>query len=296
MIFSEATQRRLRSRDGVEVTYWLHQTAAPRGLLLLLHGAASNHTRWAEFLAATSLTDRWNVICPDLRGHGESPTRGDLSLPRLCDDLLQLIDTQPPLRVVIIGHSLGANLALHFAARHVERVSALVLIDPVQREITTHPVQRAFARGALWFVLRGVNVVNACGVRRRDLPELDLARLDVKARALIAAGREADMKRRYSSTFEDLKYFPVAVYVQDVLNVLEPLPVPSRAIPSLMLLSTSGNGPEVDNNRALARRLAQCTLVEIPCNHWILTVAPDAARRAIEDYLATAGDFFTGAQ
>jgi pimeloyl-ACP methyl ester carboxylesterase len=279
-----AQRRAYRASDGVEIAYWFHSVQAPRGLLIFLHGAASNHTRWDEFLHATALTGEWNVVSPDLRGHGLSSARGDLSIARHCDDLVRLLDLHPASRVALVGHSLGANLALHFTARHPGRVSNLVLVDPVMRTLVEQPVRRTVARGALRVLLRVVQALGAVGVRRGKLAELDLTRLDRRARELIAAGREAEMRRLYSSTLEDLKYVPVAVYLQDVLNVLEPLPAVLPSLPALMLLSTGDETPELANNRRLARQLGICRVVEISCNHWIMTVAPEQARAAIEDY------------
>jgi pimeloyl-ACP methyl ester carboxylesterase len=282
----DAKQCVFRARDGIEIAYWLHRADAPRGLLVLLHGAASNHTRWDAFLHSTSLLRDWDVVSPDLRGHGRSATRGDLSIARHCEDLAQLLESYPTSPVVMFGHSLGANLALHFAARRPERVARLVLIDPVIRSILGHPARRGVARRALRMLLAVVSALSAIGLHRRTLRELDLTRLDMRARELIAAGREPEMRRLYSSMFEDLKYVPVAVYVQDVLNVLEPLPEALPRMPALMLLSTGDETPELSNNRALARRLEHCEVIEVPCNHWIMTVAPELARRAIEDYLS----------
>lgn len=286
MIGSTSYKFSLRAHDGVDVTYWVRRAAAPRGTLLLLHGAASNHTRWETFLQTTSLTQTWNVLCPDLRGHAASLTRGDMSLTRHCEDLVQMLEAHPAAGIIIVGHSLGANLALHFAARHPDRIHALVLIDPVVRDVALRPVMRGLARSVLRILLWAARALNRLGVKRRRFPELNLAELDAIARTLLGAGREAEMKRLYSSAFNDFRYFPVASYLQDVLNVIQPLPSRLPDVPALMLLSTGEDTPELANNRALARRLTRCTVVEIPCNHWILTVAPEPARMAIEKFVA----------
>lgn len=286
MIESTPHKFSLRTRDGVDVAYWVRRATAPRGTLLLLHGAASNHTRWEAFLQTTSLTQTWNALCPDLRGHAASLTRGDMSLTRHCEDLVQMLEAHPAADIIVVGHSLGANLALHFAARHPDRIHALVLIDPVVRDVALRPLTRGLARGVLHVLLWATRALNRLGVKRHRFPELNLTELDAIARKLLDAGRETEMKRLYSSTFEDLKYLPVSAYLQDVLNVIQPLPSRLPDVPALMLLSTGQDTPELANNRALARRLTRCTVVEIPCNHWILTVAPEPARMAIEKFVA----------
>ncbi len=66
----------------------------------------------------------------DLRGRGDSdkPEEG-YSVPLHAADLAELIDELGLQRPVIVGHSLGAMIALYFAAHYPEKLSKLVLID-----------------------------------------------------------------------------------------------------------------------------------------------------------------------
>ena len=70
------------------------------------------------------------MIAYDLRGRGESdkPEEG-YSLTQHNQDLLGLLDHFALKRAVLVGHSLGAHIAVRFAARHPERVAKLVLVD-----------------------------------------------------------------------------------------------------------------------------------------------------------------------
>jgi pimeloyl-ACP methyl ester carboxylesterase len=82
--------------DGVRIAYRRTAARKPAGKapVLLLHGLASNMTRWSEFVERTTLADDRDVIRVDLRGHGDSPTRGRISLQLWCDDLLALLDAE----------------------------------------------------------------------------------------------------------------------------------------------------------------------------------------------------------
>ncbi|HET9922873.1 MAG TPA: alpha/beta hydrolase [Methylomirabilota bacterium] len=96
--------------------------------IVCVHGLTANHTCWAS--VADLLSPAYRVIAYDLRGRGESdkPDKG-YSLALHNDDLEGLLDHFGLKKPVLVGHSLGAHIALRFAATHPERVSKLVLVD-----------------------------------------------------------------------------------------------------------------------------------------------------------------------
>lgn len=271
--------------DGARISYWQHQAPKSRGVLLFIHGVASNHTRFSEFLQHTELTRRWDTLRLDLRGHAESVDRGAIGIDVWCADLYALLDVCGYARAVLVGHSLGANVAAHFAQRHAARVAGLIFIDPVQPQALHWWLPSRVARAALKAAAGIMRRLGAVGLHRRELTVLDLEHLDRQARALLAQGRDADMARLYSSSWEDLKYFPTATYLQDIVQVFEPLPLQMAKVPALMLLSVGSGSASVELNRAYAASVPHCDIVEIKCNHWILTAAPDTARVAIEAWV-----------
>ena len=96
--------------------------------VVCIHGLTANHTCWAS--VADLLSPAYRLIAYDLRGRGESdkPETG-YSLALHNEDLAGLLDHFGLKRAVLVGHSLGAHIAVRFAAMHPERVSKLVLID-----------------------------------------------------------------------------------------------------------------------------------------------------------------------
>lgn len=100
-----------------------------RGLpVVCIHGLTANHTCWAS--VADLLSPAHRLIAYDLRGRGESdkPEKG-YSLTLHGEDLLGLLDHFGLKKAVLVGHSLGAHIAVRFAATHPERVARLVLVD-----------------------------------------------------------------------------------------------------------------------------------------------------------------------
>ncbi|SHL26328.1 Pimeloyl-ACP methyl ester carboxylesterase [Bradyrhizobium lablabi] len=95
--------------------------------VVLLHGAGFDHTTWA-------LHSRWfahhgfNVLAPDLPGHGRSSGAPLPTIADMADWTAALLDTAGAGKAKLVGHSMGSLIALETAARHPAKVSALSLI------------------------------------------------------------------------------------------------------------------------------------------------------------------------
>jgi pimeloyl-ACP methyl ester carboxylesterase len=96
--------------------------------IVCIHGLTANHTCWASM--ADVLASDYRLIAYDLRGRGESekPDKG-YSLEIHGEDLGRLLDHFKLGKAILMGHSLGAHIALRFAVKHPARVAKLVLVD-----------------------------------------------------------------------------------------------------------------------------------------------------------------------
>lgn len=116
--------------------------------VVLLHGAGfDGESNFYRIIPA--LTDHYRLIVPDHRAHGRSDrTRGRIDIETFADDLEQVLDALGIDRVAVFGYSMGGMVALSFAARHPERVTALVLGATAARAF--EPV-RGPLRVGMWF-------------------------------------------------------------------------------------------------------------------------------------------------
>ena len=116
------TSQRLR----LHYADWGNPSAPP---LILLHGGRDHCRSW-DWVAA-SLRDRFHVIAPDLRGHGDSAwsSTGQYSMASYVYDLAQLIHAEGLGPISIVAHSLGGNIALRYAGIYPEHVTRLVAIE-----------------------------------------------------------------------------------------------------------------------------------------------------------------------
>lgn len=118
--------------------------------LVLLHGFTSSGAAWSDALKRWS--SRYHVIAPDARGHGRSRRFDDEELAepdfavmtRDAADIIQTVaESSPHQPIVVIGHSMGARIALHATEDRAELVSAVILEDPVWHlDHPYRPIQR----------------------------------------------------------------------------------------------------------------------------------------------------------
>lgn len=97
---------------------------------LFVHSLGGNGGQWA--LQLDHLRRQRRALAVDLRGHGESDPadNGVYDVPALAADVKAVADHFALRRFVLVGHSLGAAVAIAYAAAHPERVAGLVLVDP----------------------------------------------------------------------------------------------------------------------------------------------------------------------
>jgi alpha-beta hydrolase superfamily lysophospholipase len=130
---------RFTGARGVEI-YWQGRLPAgePTGVLLVVHGLGEHSGRYGNVEDAV-LPDGWAVYGLDHRGHGRSGGRRT-HLVRYDDWLAdldafrrQVVARHDGLPVVMLGHSMGGQIALAYALEHQDTLSGLVLSAPALR-------------------------------------------------------------------------------------------------------------------------------------------------------------------
>ncbi len=95
--------------------------------VVLVHGVTASHLAW-QFVAEALPGIR--VVAPDLRGRGRSNTvGGGAGMARHADDLAEIFAALELTATVVVGHSMGAFVAVVFADRHPDLVTELILVD-----------------------------------------------------------------------------------------------------------------------------------------------------------------------
>lgn len=109
--------------NGVEIAY---EDLGSGPVVVLLHGYPFNRSLWRD--QASALCDKFRMIVPDLRGHGESAvTSGTATMEAMANDVASLLDRLNISDATIGGLSMGGYVALAFYRLFPARVQSLVL-------------------------------------------------------------------------------------------------------------------------------------------------------------------------
>ena len=95
--------------------------------VLIMHGLFGSSTNFKGI--ARRLAERCRVISVDLRNHGRSPWDDDVSYEAMSGDVVTLMDRLALDDAVLVGHSMGAKVAMTLALTHPGRAAALAVVD-----------------------------------------------------------------------------------------------------------------------------------------------------------------------
>jgi pimeloyl-ACP methyl ester carboxylesterase len=196
----ELRSRRAAVRPGVSL---VHDDLGPAdGVpVLLVHGHPFDRSMWrpqAEALVAAG----YRVILPDLRGYGASGvTPGTTAWHDFAEDLAALLRFAGVPRAVVVGLSMGGQIAMEFHRLHPERTAALVLADtsPVAETEEGRAWRNTLADRLLTEGMGGyaAEVLDRMITPRHvtTLPEV-AAQVDAMMRATVPAGAAAALRAR----------------------------------------------------------------------------------------------------
>jgi len=171
--------------------------------LLLLHGYPQTHAMWHEI--APDLARDYTVVCPDLRGYGDSskpkglPDHSNYSKRAMAQDMAEVMTALGHRRFHLAGHDRGARVAHRLARDHGGRVQTLAVLDIVPTLKMYESTSQGFATAYYhWFFL----------IQKPPLPEQLLAG-HVPGYVLDRLGKGAPFaraaRREYERAFRDPK-------------------------------------------------------------------------------------------
>ena len=153
-LFPGFANRRIRT-SGATINVRVGGSGVP---LLLLHGYPQTHAMWHK--VAPQLAREFTVVCPDLRGYGESskprglPDHANYSKRAMALDMVEVMESLGYVAFHLVGHDRGGRVAHRLARDHGRRVRSLAVLDisPTLKmyESTTMQFAKAYYH---WFFL-----------------------------------------------------------------------------------------------------------------------------------------------
>jgi haloacetate dehalogenase len=261
--------------------------------LLLLHGYPQTHVMWHRI--APTLAQRFTVVCPDLRGYGDSDKPfggGDHSAYSKRVMALDQVAVMRHLgfeRFAVAGHDRGARVALRLALDHPDAVSHLAILDiiPTKTIYETVDQQRATTVWRYFFL-----------IQPRDLPERLIAgdrrgylhwTLNewCATPGALAGDALAEYERCFDpatihATCEDYRAGATIDLEHDRGDASRQL-----ACPTLVLWSRPGIGNTYDVPGIWHERAPHFTAAALDCGHFLAEERPQETTDALRSFLST---------
>ncbi len=285
------------SLDGSPLFYESWGERGARTPVLLCDGIGCDGYVWRYL--RQDLADRFGLH-PHYRGHGRTapprdPTR--VTIEDLADDVACVLDDALVDRAVLIGHSMGVQVALETYRRHRERVAGLVLVCGAP----SHPLETFRGSAALEDLLPTIQrwIHRVPGVINR------VTRLVLPTRLAYEIATRFEIRRELVEPADFMPYLEGMARIDARLFVAmlsaagqhsaEDL-LPDIAVPVLVVAGERDGFTPPERSRAMAAAIPSCELLEVPSSsHTAPIERPHLVDWTVRDFVARRVDHDTGA-
>ncbi|MAT83071.1 MAG: alpha/beta hydrolase [Gammaproteobacteria bacterium] len=262
--------------------------------MLLVHGVQDHCRSWDWF--AEAFCDRFHVVAPDLRGHGDSEWVRGSSYHHLdyVYDLDQLVRQRGLAPSVVVSHSMGGTLASILAGVYPDAVTALVIIEGVGLWPGWNGGGDPAARIDEW--IRTTRSLASRLPRRYATLEEAYSRMQQandhlspeQARHLTVHGSHRNEDGTYSWKFDNYTHaWPAYRMPVDDLTALW-----SRITCPVLIINGGDGFPHRIGQDGTLDHFADAEVIDVPgAGHWAHHDEPDAVIEHVEAFLRRRGAF-----
>jgi esterase len=249
----------------------LHFRALGSGTpLVILHGLLGSLDNWmpiAQILAA-----HFHVHLLDLRNHGQSPHADEFNYDLMAADVRQFVDEHGLGSTHLLGHSMGAKVAMRFAQLYPESVRKLVVVDMSPR---AYPPRYET-------LLDAMHAVDLSQFQRRE-------QVDEALRAAIADSsvRQFILKNLGRDTLGALVWKPNLASIRaNYAQVRKELPATSSECPALFIRGGKSDYIRNEDLPLIRALFPQSVVEEIGgAGHWVNADAPEELANRLTHFL-----------
>ena len=187
----------------------LHYRVLGKGApLVILHGLFGSSDNWQS--QAKKLAEFYTVYLVDLRNHGHSFWSPAHTYDLMAEDVHRLIEELNLKKIILLGHSMGAKVAMTFAQQHPNLLDKLILVDMGIKEYPMHHQH----------ILAGIHGLNLATYKSRGEAEIDLEKyIDNQS------VRQFLLKNLFWKSKGELAWrMNVTSLEENLLEILRPLP------------------------------------------------------------------------
>jgi haloacetate dehalogenase len=285
----EGFSRRRVSVDGIGINVAIGGGGPP---VLLLHGYPQTHTMWHR--VAPRLAKLFTVVCPDLRGYGDSDkppsdaTHEPYSKRTMAREQLELMRQLGHERFALVGHDRGARVARRLALDQPQAVTRLCLLDivPTRAIYTSLDQTRATAVWRYFFLIQPADFPERLiGADPRYYLDWTLDEWSGTPEALVPAAR-AEYRRCFDPAAihagcEDYRAGATIDGVHDEDDADR-----SISCPLLVLWSASGIGATYDVLRIWEGEADDVRGKALDCGHFLAEERPDEVAAELVTFLS----------
>lgn len=236
--------------------------------LLVLHGFLGMSDNWR------SMGKRWanhfEVHLIDLRNHGRSFNSVAFSYSDMATDLVKYCIHYQLEQVIVLGHSMGGKLAMHYASSNPEQVEKLIVADIAPKVYTPHHDQ----------ILKGLMDLNTFPPESRTDADQRLSNFveDQTTRSFL-------LKNLYRKSDGYALRVNVEVLKEKLAEVMK-APFGNYYGPTLFLSGENSNYILPDDRIKIKNRFPNSTIKVISkAGHWLHTENPIAFESAVMNFL-----------
>jgi pimeloyl-ACP methyl ester carboxylesterase len=270
-------EERFADAKGCRLRYFIGGPVGGKPIVLV-HGLGGAAANWIDL--AARLARKRRVLVPELPGHGGStplPVVPNLSV--FADRMARVADREGALPAAVVGHSLGAVVALRWALRRPDNVTALVLAAAAGISSATRRAKY------------GLRILGIIGPRRLVAPwsgsvaDSPLLRYFVFGRwgasdPLILSREAVDGFLEGTLLTSDSTSAARALVIDDVRQDLHEL-----RCPCLVLWGARDNQLPLADAFDFARRLRAPLRTIADCGHLLIGERPEICAEAIEEFV-----------
>jgi esterase len=228
--------------------------------LVILHGLFGFSDNWLTH--AKKLASYYQVILVDLRNHGHSPWSDEFSYALMAQDVKDLFDELQLNKVILLGHSMGGKVAMHFAQKHETFIEKLIVVDI---GVKAYPMHHQH-------ILQGMHAIDLNRVKVRSEAEIILEK-HIDSNGV----RQFLLKNLYWKEKGQLAWrMNLSVLEREMGEILSALPNKIVLSPTLFIRGELSNYILDEDITEIEELFPDSQIVSIAnAGHWVHAEAPD---------------------